>query len=206
MEGVGWVGRRGGPGRGRRLGKGGSELVGWVDFRTEGIIRERESAEVATGKDMEGGEMEGRRDTVVEARQRARISEERMDDGVGGVKFTRDITEAEMFQEEEEVGERDEIIQEPRGGGEADTEGEAECVALEDLEGLVEGRGGGDPCGTAEAEDGTDERFVRMEDGGGIQAPGLATEEFQEAEAVVSFGLDGAEVWGPGEVAVEGEA
>lgn len=54
--------------------------------------------------------MEGRRDTVVEARQRTRISEERMDNGVGGVKFAGDVTEAEVFQKKEEVGERDEVI------------------------------------------------------------------------------------------------
>lgn len=79
-------------------------------------------------------------------------------------------------------------------------------MALEDLEGLVEGRGGGDPGGTAEAKDGTNEGFVGMEYCGRIQAPGSAAEEFQETEAVVSFGLDGAEVRSPREVTVEGEA
>lgn len=67
--------RRGEVGRGKkgeldgalRVGseREGLQLVGGVNFTTEGSIRKGEGAEVATGKDPEGGQVKGWGDAVM---------------------------------------------------------------------------------------------------------------------------------------------
>lgn len=117
-------------------------MIGGINGGREGIILERELTEATTGEEMKGVEVKGRRHTTVKVRQRAGVGEERSNQGMRGVKAAGGVADADMFEEKEQMRERNQVIEETRGGREAYTEGEAESVALKDLEGLIELGGG----------------------------------------------------------------
>ena len=90
-------------------------MEGRVDVTAKFNIREGDALEIALVKEMEGVKMERGRDTAIEARQRMGGREERENQGVGGIKPADNVKDAEMLEEKEEMGEGDEVVQEPCG-------------------------------------------------------------------------------------------